>query len=45
VDIVLGSRAREICTSFDQNRDRQITIAELVGAVQAALDGCRLAGA
>jgi hypothetical protein len=38
--IAVGSRPLAACASFDSNADGQVTIDELVTAVNAALNGC-----
>jgi hypothetical protein len=40
VSIVLGERDRRDCIALDQNDDGSVTIAELIAAVRAALEGC-----
>ena len=40
VDIALGTLPVSACTAGDANKDGTITVAEIVAAVNAALDGC-----
>ncbi len=40
VNIALGRAALDACFAFDLNRDRSVTVDELVGAVSSALCGC-----
>jgi hypothetical protein len=40
VNIALGNVLLDGCLPFDTNRDRMVTVDELVAAVNAALNGC-----
>jgi hypothetical protein len=40
VNIALGSATVESCVAFDRNRDGQVTVNELIAAVNAASTGC-----
>ncbi len=40
VNIALGNAASTACPPFDRNGDGQVTVNELVSAVNAALLGC-----
>jgi hypothetical protein len=40
VNIALGNSAIEACTALDTSGDGQVTVAELIGAVNALLSGC-----
>src|SRR5207244_508985 len=40
VAIALGSQQLSVCSSIDANSDGQVTVDELVKAVNAALSGC-----
>lgn len=45
VAIGLGTQSPDRCSAADRNHDRSVDIAELIGAVNGALDGCVLAAA
>jgi hypothetical protein len=40
VGIALGSRPLDDCRAFERNVDGEVSVAELVAAVNAALKGC-----
>ena len=40
VNIGLGSVPMAACLAFDPDRDGQVTVSELITAVNEALDGC-----
>jgi hypothetical protein len=40
VSIALGSASVDECPSLDSNLDGSVTVDELMGAIQAALNGC-----
>jgi len=40
VNIALGLVDLGVCPAFDTNRDEQVTVNELLQAVNAALGGC-----
>jgi hypothetical protein len=42
VNIALGNAGVATCTAGDANHDGQITIAELLAAVNSALNGCHM---
>ena len=40
INIAVGERAVAVCDSFDAGGDGAVSVDELVGAVNAALNGC-----
>jgi hypothetical protein len=40
MNMALGTIAPDVCVMFDQNGDREVTIDELIGAVNVALTSC-----
>jgi hypothetical protein len=40
VNVALGQRLASVCTAGDRNADGQVTVDEVVAAVNAALQGC-----
>jgi hypothetical protein len=41
VNMALGNAPVSSCTAGDPNRDRQVTVDEILAAVANALQGCR----